>query len=329
MTDYQIKFLDQMRYGAHVQEHRTLYSPTSQNGKGYFISYEGRNIFQFVVANYMIQHDFELDFDSSESYLRLGIIEKGVSKYNFKSKRMTEFSPSPFIVMENSISGKQSWESGHHYKGTELIINMSVLKNELLVNFPELKALFKLKENFIYYYLPDEVMRIFDSLKIQTLSNSLTPLNLEASILKCLVIIVEEINAKSGNNYINHYNYSIIGINKERTARLTQNDVEAINKAHRLIIENIDAPPSIASLSRHMYISEQKLTIGFKKLFGLTIGQYIIDQKLIRAAKYLTTTDLSVHSVALKSGYVNTSNFSKTFRRKYQKSPLQYRKSHH
>lgn len=329
MTDYQKQFLDKMQFDTHEQEYRTLYLPTTQNGKGYFISYEKERIYQFVVANYVIPQNFELGFDSNNSFLRLGIIEKGISKYSINGKRMTEFSPSPFIVVENRISVKQIWESGHHYKGTELIIDMDVLKDNLIIEYPELKAFFKLKENFIYYYLPDEVMKIFTLLKDLTLSNTLTPLNLEASILKCLAVIVEEINMPKGNNYINHFNYSVIDIGKERTTRLTQSDVEAINKAQKLLIENIDTPPSIATLSKNLYISEQKLAIGFKKLYGQTIGQYILEQKLVQSAKLLTTTDLSIKEIALKVGYVNASNFSKAFKRKYQKNPLQYRKFQH
>jgi AraC-like DNA-binding protein len=329
MTDYQRLFLEKIRFDIQDHKHRGFYAPSTQENKGYFISYENSTAYQFVVANYMIHHNFELTFDSTDSYLRFGIIEKGVSKYKIKNKKMTEFSPSPFIVMENRISGTQSWESGHHYKGTELIIDMSVLKNTLMVQYPELEAFFSLKENFIYYYLPDEVMRILESLKQLTLSDALSPLTLEASVLKCLAVIVEEIGAPEGNNYINHYNYSVIGMNKERTARLTQNDVVAIKSAQMLVLDHLDNPPSIASISRKLFISEQKLTVGFKKLFGQTIGQYVLDQKLVRSAKLLTTTDLSVHEIALKVGYVNTSNFSKAFKRKYQKSPLQYRKLNH
>ena len=329
MTDYQNLFIKKMGYIPLVQGNRTFFTPNASNGKGYLINYEPNSYYQFVVANYLITENFELDFNSNDKYLRFGIIEKGVSTYKIKGKAMKDFTPSPFIVMENNISGNQSWTSGQHYKGTEFILHMDLLKKNLMKTYPTLKALKKLRENFIYYYLPESIIEQIETLKREALSNSLTHLKLDSTMLTILSTLVENLELETENPFENQYNYSISGYGKGRNVRITQSDVDAIKKIRQEILKSLSNPPTLSELRKKYFIGEQKMTVGFKKLYGQSIGQYMIDQKLLRAAGLLTTTDKPIHDIAIEVGYVNTSNFAKAFKNKYQKSPLQYRKAYH
>lgn len=65
----------------------------------------------------------------------------------------------------------------------------------------------------------------------------------------------------------------------------------------------------------------------FKKYVGKTIIEYVTDLRVAYAATLLSSTDLSVITIASKVGYDNQSFFARKFKDKYNVSPLEYRSS--
>lgn len=65
----------------------------------------------------------------------------------------------------------------------------------------------------------------------------------------------------------------------------------------------------------------------FKKHVGKTIIEYVTDLRVAYAATLLSSTDLSVITIASKVGYDNQSFFARKFKDKYNVSPLEYRSS--
>lgn len=67
----------------------------------------------------------------------------------------------------------------------------------------------------------------------------------------------------------------------------------------------------------------------FKKYVGKTIIEYVTDLRIAYAATLLSSTDLSVITIASKVGYDNQSFFAQKFKDKYNVSPTEYRNSVH
>ena len=65
----------------------------------------------------------------------------------------------------------------------------------------------------------------------------------------------------------------------------------------------------------------------FKTYVGKTIIEYVTDLRISHAAKLLSSTDLSVITIASKVGYDNQSFFAQKFKNKYNVSPVEYRKA--
>ena len=82
----------------------------------------------------------------------------------------------------------------------------------------------------------------------------------------------------------------------------------------------------IISLSSYSHSHFIKI---FKKYVGKTIIEYITDLRISYAATLLTSTDLSVITIASKVGYDNQSFFAQKFKNKYNVSPMEYRNSVH
>ncbi len=90
---------------------------------------------------------------------------------------------------------------------------------------------------------------------------------------------------------------------------------EKILKAKEILLNRLQNPPTIAELSLLVGTNQCYLKKGFKELFGMTVYDYIQEQRMLKAKLLLTTTDLSVSHVAEEIGYSSLSNFSTAFKK--------------
>ncbi len=84
------------------------------------------------------------------------------------------------------------------------------------------------------------------------------------------------------------------------------------------------------TISEYARISGRSLT-SFKKEFfeyyQTTPGKWLIKKRLEHARMLLNTTKLSISDIVFNSGFENVSHFSRVFKERFGKSPLQYRKN--
>jgi AraC-like DNA-binding protein len=85
---------------------------------------------------------------------------------------------------------------------------------------------------------------------------------------------------------------------------------------------------TVDELADILGISKSTINRCFKKYLNTTPAKYIMDVKLQEAEKLLRTTVVPISEIAYTYGFSSQSHFSKCFAEKYQKTPLQYRKSH-
>lgn len=85
---------------------------------------------------------------------------------------------------------------------------------------------------------------------------------------------------------------------------------------------------SIDQLSREFFISKYYLCHIFKEVTGLTISEYINDNRVMAAKKLLAETSGSIAQVSSAVGYGSVTYFDRVFRRRMGQSPIQYRETH-
>ncbi len=103
-------------------------------------------------------------------------------------------------------------------------------------------------------------------------------------------------------------------------------ELEALHKVSVLIEKDLQQHHSIASLAVYSGMNRQKLTVGFKSLFGQTIYGYYLSRRMDLAKTLLITSDLPLKMVAKKAGYRSATNFSIAFKKFYKLTPAQMRR---
>lgn len=104
-----------------------------------------------------------------------------------------------------------------------------------------------------------------------------------------------------------------------------------MKKNHRMtelrtrIITEPERIGSIDELADEMGMSRSGFGHLYKKMFGVSVMEDIINGKMERAKSLLSSTNLTVCEVADRCGYINEYSFMKQFKKKCGKTPTEYR----
>lgn len=85
--------------------------------------------------------------------------------------------------------------------------------------------------------------------------------------------------------------------------------------------------PSVQYIADSLNISTKYLGSMLKQLTGLTTQQHIHEKLIFKAKEKLSTTELSISEIAYELGFEHPQSFSKLFKAKTKKSPLEFRAS--
>lgn len=101
-----------------------------------------------------------------------------------------------------------------------------------------------------------------------------------------------------------------------------------IDKVKLYIAGNIDKDFSRQDMADHLNLSPDYIVRLFKKETGLSITDYIVDERVRNAKELLIRTEISISDIALMVGYSNFSYFSKVFKKATASNPQEFRKKY-
>lgn len=116
-------------------------------------------------------------------------------------------------------------------------------------------------------------------------------------------------------------------------SRITRNaankgsaDLPLYERIRAYVVEHPGASHTRELLAKRFALSESSLKQGFKRHFGITLKDFIIQVKMEKAMQLLYESNLSVTTIAYQLGYNELPNFTRAFIRFHGKPPLYYRR---
>lgn len=103
---------------------------------------------------------------------------------------------------------------------------------------------------------------------------------------------------------------------------------DVVGTVKRYVREHIQEDIYIADIAKQVYLNEQYLMRTFKKTTGLSILEFITNERLWLAKELLVNTGYPINRVADTVGYGNYSYFTKIFKRNVGMTPQAYRQAH-
>ncbi|MDT7827797.1 AraC family transcriptional regulator [Pricia sp. S334] len=108
------------------------------------------------------------------------------------------------------------------------------------------------------------------------------------------------------------------------TGSLTKYELNSIVEISRKIEKHPEIQYSIKSICTECGLSASKLQEGFKLLHDKTVSDFIRNERLNKAERLITTTDMNISEIVYTVGLSSRSYFSKIFKRRYKCSPKMY-----
>lgn len=101
---------------------------------------------------------------------------------------------------------------------------------------------------------------------------------------------------------------------------------EIVQNAVNYIMENLASDSlSVSVVAKKLYLNDDYLNRIFKREKGISVGQFIIQERMNLAKQLLQTPTISISVVAAQAGYSNYPHFVSTFKKLHGCTPTQYR----
>lgn len=287
-------------------------------GDGYVKRYSYKKGLSIAISTMTLHNDFTYTFHVENNFLELVYIKKGhLEIYDADKKEYHQVNAGEyFFNVAEKINGQVRQPKG---ETVTLAIN---IKPEFIHSLDETTADITSRINRFRVNCPDCPVLIESNLDIKILldkmlycphdDETIHKLTFQSAVIElithCLTRVV------------------LVGAVEKMPISLSSSDKRQLYLAQQILLDNMAKPPSVESLSKHLYMNSFKLKVGFKALFSKTLYGYLRDMRLEKAKLLLKNTHLSISSIALQIGYSNSSSFITSFKSKYGITPKQYRK---
>lgn len=101
---------------------------------------------------------------------------------------------------------------------------------------------------------------------------------------------------------------------------------DAVADTAQYIQQHLSEPLERDHLASLVFVSPDHLSHLFRQQKGMSLSNYIMEQRLAKARELLLTTRQNIRDIAFACGFQNESYFISQFKKKYGKTPLNYRK---
>lgn len=105
------------------------------------------------------------------------------------------------------------------------------------------------------------------------------------------------------------------------STRLSSKEIEQLQRVRSRLSTDFESPPRIAVLASEVGTNPGKLMRGFKLMYGETLADYALRQRMEAAHRLLTEERLTASEVAYRVGYQHHSSFTYAFTRYFGRPP--------
>ncbi|WP_050465942.1 response regulator transcription factor [Herbaspirillum autotrophicum] len=116
------------------------------------------------------------------------------------------------------------------------------------------------------------------------------------------------------------------GNDAARNASSSTLDVVLFHATRRLLLAQLDETLSLTELALAVGTNARRLNTAFKHCAGVTVFDFLREERMKEARRMLSETSLEVGTIARELGYGSAANFSTAFRERFGMPPSQFRR---
>lgn len=201
-----------------------------------------------------------------------------------------------FVLFAPGIKGeKMVFEKDQVYRGIEVLCDRDKL-DELMDLFPGIAE----------YVADGEDQSVFLQKKPMWAPD------------RALDLVKELVGFAKDDNLFLLMNFLLMQVEHVMEEKLpTIEEIEAVDKAEKLIVKNIRQPQRISVIANKVKLNENRLKYVFRHVFKASIYQYLLGARMEQAKFLLSHTSVPMTDIARVCGYRLLTNFITTFRKFY------------
>ena len=264
-------------------------------------------------ASFLVRSFEEKNFSAPYHFhpeLELTLILKGCGK-RYVGSHMHDYFPGDLVMLGAYLPHCWKTEDAAIENSASVVVHFGIdfLGNDFFQK-PELIAVLQLLENSNYG------LQFSGENKIA--KGMMSSLLMEKDSLKKLLIFLNVLHELSSCNYT--------VLDKQSSyAGLSYGDKERINAVMAYIVENFQEAISLKEASSIANMTSHAFCKYFKKITRKTFIEAVNDYRINYAIRQLINTDKAVSEIGFASGFNDVSNFHRTFKRRINLSPHNYR----
>jgi AraC-like DNA-binding protein len=152
-------------------------------------------------------------------------------------------------------------------------------------------------------------------------------------LMKQLQDCVREYNEPTLNNYMTttilcELSNQVSAQSKERNYRNLRKQDQLYNDIVDYIEWSRSEPLKVSQVANHFNYNEKYLSHLFRQKSGITLKQYMLEQKMELAKFLLTDTNQNINEIAAQLGYKDSHNFMKSFKKIVGLTPTEFRNAY-
>lgn len=152
-------------------------------------------------------------------------------------------------------------------------------------------------------------------------------------LMKQLQDCVREYNEPTLNNYMTttilcELSNQVSAQSKERNYRNLRKQDQLYNDIVDYIKLSRSEPLKVSQVANHFNYNEKYLSQLFRQKSGITLKQYMLEQKMELAKFLLTDTNQNINEIAAQLGYTDSHNFMKSFKKIVGLTPTEFRNAY-
>jgi AraC-like DNA-binding protein len=215
---------------------------------------------------------------------------------------------------ECSVFKKDSFFISHFSLcAKDCLFDLTVDSYELIVRIEE-SYFEKYQETFDVFYEKQTICCNTQAKVLEIVNCNLTGLNRKIYLESNILFLLYQIQK---NNLVFQLNCNTCSfLNKPL-------EKDKIVKAKEYITENLDTNISIQNIASYVGTNQCYLKKGFKELYGQTVFEFVLENRMIKANEMLQQANLSIGDIALQIGYSSVSSFSQAYKNFFGYSPSQ------
>ncbi len=119
--------------------------------------------------------------------------------------------------------------------------------------------------------------------------------------------------------------FDLVNLYEGKAAKGQSRHIDRLKPVLKYIEDNYASPVAVADLASLLGFSQSHFMRFFKESLGVSCITYLNDYRLSMAARLLLSTEDSVLAISEQTGFENLSHFNRLFKKKYNKTPREYR----